>query len=49
MFFEITNAHSRRLKKMAQFHFVEDYEKLVAALVNRYPIEQAMSLAVGGF
>ncbi len=33
---------------MSQFHFVEDYEKLVAALVNRYPIEQAMSLAVGG-
>lgn len=33
---------------MAQFHFVEDYEKLVAALVKRHPIDEAMSLAVGG-
>jgi ubiquinone/menaquinone biosynthesis C-methylase UbiE len=33
---------------MAQFHFVEDYERLVASLVKRYPIDEAMSLAVGG-
>ena len=33
---------------MAQFHFVEDYEKLVARLVQTYPIDEAMSYAVGG-
>ena len=33
---------------MAQFHFVEDYEKLVAKLVQTRPIDQAMSEAVGG-
>jgi len=33
---------------MAQFHFVEDYEKLVAHLVDSYPIDEAMSRAVGG-
>jgi ubiquinone/menaquinone biosynthesis C-methylase UbiE len=33
---------------MAQFHFVEDYERLVASLVAQYPIEEAMSRAVGG-
>ena len=33
---------------MAQFHFVEDYEKLVARLVAKYPIDEAMSYAVGG-
>ncbi len=33
---------------MAEFHFVEDYEKLVARLVNTYPIDEAMAYAVGG-
>ena len=33
---------------MAQFHFVEDYERHVAALVAAHPIDEAMSLAVGG-
>ena len=33
---------------MAQFHFVEDYERLVADLLCKYPIDEAMSLAVGG-
>jgi ubiquinone/menaquinone biosynthesis C-methylase UbiE len=33
---------------MAQFHFVEDYERLVARLVDTYPIDEAMSLVVGG-
>lgn len=33
---------------MAQFHFVEDYEKHVAALVAAHPIDEAMALAVGG-
>ena len=33
---------------MAQFHFIEDYERLVARLVETYPIDEAMSLAVGG-
>ena len=33
---------------MAQFHFVEDYEKLVANLIEKYPIDEAMSIAVGG-
>lgn len=33
---------------MAQFHFIEDYEKFVNGLVATYPIEEAMSIAVGG-
>ena len=33
---------------MAEFHFVEDYEKHVARLVRDHPIDEAMSLAVGG-
>jgi ubiquinone/menaquinone biosynthesis C-methylase UbiE len=33
---------------MAQFHFVEAYEKLVAQLIEKYPIDEAMSIAVGG-
>lgn len=33
---------------MAQFHFIEDYERLVARLVETYPIDEAMSLVVGG-
>ena len=33
---------------MAQFHFVEDYERHVAQLIEKYPIDEAMSLAVGG-
>lgn len=33
---------------MAQFHFVRDYEKHVADLMGKYPIDEAMSLAVGG-
>lgn len=33
---------------MAQFHFVEDYERLVAQLVATYPLDEAMSRAVGG-
>lgn len=33
---------------MAEFHFVEDYERLIADLVARYPLDEAMSIAVGG-
>jgi ubiquinone/menaquinone biosynthesis C-methylase UbiE len=33
---------------MAKFHFVEDYERYVAQLVATHPIDEAMSLAVGG-
>jgi SAM-dependent methyltransferase len=33
---------------MAQFHFVEDYEKLVASLIAAHPIDEAMARAVGG-
>jgi SAM-dependent methyltransferase len=33
---------------MAQFHFVEDYEKLVAGLMAAHPIDEAMTRAVGG-
>ncbi len=33
---------------MAEFHFVEDYEKYVAHLIETMPIDEAMSLAVGG-
>jgi SAM-dependent methyltransferase len=33
---------------MAEFHFVEDYERHVANLIANYPLDEAMSLAVGG-
>lgn len=33
---------------MAEFHFVEDYEKYVARLIRDYPIDEAMAHAVGG-
>jgi SAM-dependent methyltransferase len=33
---------------LAQFHFVEDYERLVAHLVSTLPLDEAMSQAVGG-
>ncbi|MBZ9656090.1 class I SAM-dependent methyltransferase [Phyllobacterium lublinensis] len=33
---------------MAQFHFVEDYERHVNELVSQHPLDEAMSLAVGG-
>ncbi len=33
---------------MADFHFVQDYEKLVADLVATRPIDEAMAVAVGG-
>ncbi|MBB5508169.1 class I SAM-dependent methyltransferase [Paraburkholderia atlantica] len=33
---------------MAQFHFVEDYERYVNDLVEKYPIDEAMARAVGG-
>lgn len=33
---------------MADFHFVEDYEKLVDGLLKNYSIDQAMEMAVGG-
>ena len=33
---------------MAEFHFVEDYERLVDFLLAHYPIDEAMARAVGG-
>jgi meiotically up-regulated gene 157 (Mug157) protein len=33
---------------MAKFHFVEDYERHVEALLRLYPLDEVMSLAVGG-
>lgn len=33
---------------MAEFHFVEDYEKLVDRLVAEHPLDDAMAMAVGG-
>jgi ubiquinone/menaquinone biosynthesis C-methylase UbiE len=33
---------------MADFHFVEDYEKLVAELLATRPLDEAMAAAVGG-
>lgn len=33
---------------MANFHFVEDYERYVDGLIRDYPIDEAMSFAVGG-
>lgn len=33
---------------MATYHFVDDYEKYVADLIANHPIDEAMSLAVGG-
>lgn len=34
--------------QVAQFHFVEDYEKHVGNLIRAFPLDEAMSLAVGG-
>jgi ubiquinone/menaquinone biosynthesis C-methylase UbiE len=33
---------------MAKFHFVKDYERFVAQLIASHPLDEAMSLAVGG-
>ena len=33
---------------MAKFHFLEDYEKHVRDLINTHPLNEAMSMAVGG-
>ncbi|CAB3691525.1 2-methoxy-6-polyprenyl-1,4-benzoquinol methylase, mitochondrial [Paraburkholderia sediminicola] len=33
---------------MAQFHFIEDYERHVADLIANHPLDKAMALAVGG-
>lgn len=33
---------------MAEYHFVEDYERHVANLLKTHPIDEAMSIAVGG-
>jgi ubiquinone/menaquinone biosynthesis C-methylase UbiE len=33
---------------VAEYHFVEDYERLVANLVATRPIDEAMAVAVGG-
>ena len=33
---------------MAEFHFVEDYERHVARLLEQHSEDEAMSLAVGG-
>jgi ubiquinone/menaquinone biosynthesis C-methylase UbiE len=33
---------------VAEFHFVEDYEKLVKRLIAEHPIDKAMEIAVGG-
>lgn len=33
---------------MAEFHFVEDYVNHVRTLMKNYPLDEAMSLAVGG-
>ncbi len=33
---------------MAKFHFIEDYERLVKWLMRKYPLDEAMSRAVGG-
>jgi ubiquinone/menaquinone biosynthesis C-methylase UbiE len=33
---------------MTEFHFVEDYQKLVDGLVAQLPLDQAMEAAVGG-
>jgi ubiquinone/menaquinone biosynthesis C-methylase UbiE len=33
---------------MAKFHFVEDYEALVDKLIKEHPLDEAMSIAIGG-
>jgi predicted TPR repeat methyltransferase len=34
--------------QLAEFHFVEDYERLVQSLIDTYPLDEAMARAVGG-
>jgi len=33
---------------VAEFHFVQDYERLVARLIASHPLDEAMEMAVGG-
>jgi ubiquinone/menaquinone biosynthesis C-methylase UbiE len=33
---------------MAKFHFVEDYNNLVKQLIKDHPLDEAMSIAIGG-
>jgi SAM-dependent methyltransferase len=33
---------------MAEFHFVEDYERHAAHLIKNHPLDEAVSLAIGG-
>lgn len=42
------NANDRQGALLTPFHFVRDYERLVDQLVRNYPIDEAMSMAVGG-
>ncbi|MDR1174626.1 MAG: class I SAM-dependent methyltransferase [Treponema sp.] len=37
-----------KTSKKTEFHFVQDYQKRVKNLIRSYPIDEAMSLAVGG-
>jgi hypothetical protein len=43
-FFERRSPAARK----PRFHFVEDYRRHVSNLLASYPLDQAMSLAVGG-
>ena len=38
----------KRTRAGSSFHFVRDYEALVASLIRDYPLDRAMELAVGG-
>lgn len=40
--------HLLALKQKSKFHFVEDYERMVAHLIATMPIDDAMAAAVGG-
>jgi ubiquinone/menaquinone biosynthesis C-methylase UbiE len=37
-----------KMQPKTNFHFVKDYQKLVRSLMNEHPLDEAMSLAVGG-
>jgi ubiquinone/menaquinone biosynthesis C-methylase UbiE len=43
-----SNAVKRSASSMPQVHFVEDYERHVVELMASHPLDEAMSLAVGG-
>src|SRR5262249_6616490 len=44
----LLTSRNSRTGSGADYHFVRDYERLVTKMLVRYPVDEAMSRAVGG-